>query len=798
VRAALLRARTELRARLRSWVALSVLIGLGAGAVVAFVAAGRRTDTAYPRLAASHRAADVALYPSFGSVFASVDPSAAARLPQVRLTARQLFFPLDESDIALVTPGDEIYGRLVDRPKVIHGRMPRAAELGVAAVPFTVASRRHLAVGSYLTVHVVTALPPEGTGPGTPPLALRLRVVGVEATPGEFPPQSPLSNGDSVHISPAQARVLAEQFPPFEVQVFSLHRGSADVRAFQAALNRLTAGRPVASGPYAPQAANVQRSLHLQAVALWVVGGLLALVLLLVTGQLLARQSFLESSDNATLAALGMTADQLWTVGMLRAAVVGVGAAVVAAVTAIAVSPLTPVGTGRLAEPHPGVAVDALVVGPGAVALIVAVVAVAILPTWRFSRANRAAGGAPVEPETPRRPGLAAVLVPGALPPTAGVGVRMALTPGRGPSAVPVRSSLTAVTVAIAALLAAVTFGASLNHLLATPRLYGSSWDAVVTTTSAPAVDPVLPAIAADHHVSAVAAADTGTPLGINGRNVDGLSLRQVRGVIEPTVVEGRAPTDASELLLGTKTLRRLHRSVGDEVDVLVTVVQPHPERFRIVASGVLPPTSDAGQLGEGAYMTYSGESRLAPPGVTIPPPSNAFVRFAPGVDKRAAMASVIRDIGSGYVVVSPPKPTDVVNFGRVANLPLLVAVLLAALAAATLTHTLITSIQRRRRDFAVLKTLGFLPAQVRRAVAWQATSFCAVALVIAIPVGVAVGRVVWELFARQLGTIAEPVIPPVALLLLAPTAVLLANLVAAAPAFVAGRVLPAGVLRTE
>jgi hypothetical protein len=492
-----------------------------------------------------------------------------------------------------------------------------------------------------------------------------------------------------------------------------------------------------------------------------------------------------------------MTADQLWAVGVVRAAAVGLGAAVVAAVAAVSVSLFTPVGTARVAEPHPGVTVDALALGLGAVGVFVVVVALAALPTWRLSRVIGAADLGPAIDEQQRTP-LAAILVPEALPPTVGIGVRMALQPGRGRSAVPVRSSLTAVAVALAALIAAVTFGASLGHLLGTPRLYGSSWDAVVTTSSAPEIAPAVPALAADHNVSAIATADTGLPLAVGGHRVDGLVLRRVHGIIEPTVVQGRSPTTPEEVLLGTKTLRRLHRNIGDQVELRITAVRPHPMRFRIVGSGVLPPTSDAGQLGEGAFITYEGEARLAPPEITVPPSSTAFVRFGRGVDKRAAMAALGRDTGPGYFAIAPPKPTDVVNFGRVASLPIVVGVLLGVLAAATLAHTLVTSIQRRRRDLAVLKTLGFLPAQVRRAVAWQATSFCAAALLIAIPAGVAVGRWAWDVFARQLGTVAEPVIPPVAVLLLVPAVILLANLVAAAPAFVAGRVHPAPVLRTE
>ena len=791
--AALLRARAELRARRRSWVALAVLIGLGTAAVLAAVAAGRRTDTAYPRFVADHHAADVQVFPPFTAEFAQVDYGAASRLPQVRLSARVVFFGTTDPNLALLAPEDATYGRLVDQPKVLQGRMPRAGELGAAAVPFTVANSRHLKVGNRLRVQVTS---PVATDNPAPPIEVTLRVVGIEATPGDFPPQTPLTSGDHFVTSRAQGQALAARVPPFEVFVASLHRGASDVAAFEQGLNKLGDGRPILDNAYAPQAANVQQSLHLQAVALWVVGGLLALVLLLVAGQLLARQSFLEATDNATLAALGMTADQLWMVGLIRAATVGVGAAVVAAVTAIAVSALTPFGTARIAEPHPGIAIDLLVLGVGAVVLVIALIAVAVVPTWRLSRVLGTAGG-DVEVERPHR-SLASILVPGVLPPTVGVGVRMALQPGRGRSTVPVRSSLTAVSVALAALVAAFTFGASLGHMLSTPRLYGSSWDAVVTTTSAIKIDDVVPAIAADHHVSAVAAADTGTPLAIDGQRVDGLVLRPARGLIQPTVVEGRAPTAAGELLLGTKTLRRLHRAIGDEVTVQITVVRPHPVRFRIVGSGVLPPTSDAGQLGEGAAMIYSSEQLLAPPDINIPASSTAFVRFAPGVNRHGAMAALARDSGDGYAVLAPPKPTDIVNFGRVSSLPVIVGVLLGLLAAATLAHTLITSIQRRRRDLAVLKTLGFLPAQVRRAVAWQATSFCAAALVIAIPAGAIVGRWAWDVFARQIGTIAEPVVPPVALLILVPATVLLANLVAATPAFVAGRILPAPVLRTE
>ena len=55
-----------------------------------------------------------------------------------------------------------------------------------------------------------------------------------------------------------------------------------------------------------------------------------------------------------------------------------------------------------------------------------------------------------------------------------------------------------------------------------------------------------------------------------------------------------------------------------------------------------------------------------------------------------------------------PSRPADVANWGRVSGFPYGgLAALIAAAAAALLAHALATSIRRRRRDLAILKTLG-------------------------------------------------------------------------------------------
>jgi putative ABC transport system permease protein len=138
-----------------------------------------------------------------------------------------------------------------------------------------------------------------------------------------------------------------------------------------------------------------------------------------------------------------------------------------------------------------------------------------------------------------------------------------------------------------------------------------------------------------------------------------------------------------------------------------------------------------------------------------------------------------------------------VVNFGRVQQLPLLLGIALSLLALLTIVHLLLTSVRRRRRDFAVLRSIGFTRRQVRSAISWQASTLTAVALGLGIPLGIVCGRVAWRLFAGQLG-IPPVVVLPVIVLVVVPAALALAVAVAAVPGESAARARPAEILRSE
>ena len=162
---------------------------------------------------------------------------------------------------------------------------------------FLVARTRHLRVGSALTVRFLAGAPSGSPARSPAPSALPpktqavvFRVVGIEASPGEFPPRSATFNLP-VYLSPAflrtpvgvQARAAQGSAG---VLVVRLRRGARDVSAFLGGVERLSGG-PVGSTVLADQTAGVQRSLHLQAVALRLMAGFAALVAALILFQLL-------------------------------------------------------------------------------------------------------------------------------------------------------------------------------------------------------------------------------------------------------------------------------------------------------------------------------------------------------------------------------------------------------------------------------------------------------------------------------------------------------------------------------
>ena len=182
------------------------------------------------------------------------------------------------------------------------------------------------------------------------------------------------------------------------------------------------------------------------------------------------------------------------------------------------------------------------------------------------------------------------------------------------------------------------------------------------------------------------------------------------------------------------------------------------------------------------------------------------LVRVAPGPHHEDDVERVVRVLGRHGVcdgrnqctVSTTIRPTDILNYSRVQATPIALAAVLGLLAAGAIANVLLSSVRRRRRDFAILATLGFARRQVLAAVAWQATALVVLALVVGLPAGIALGRWIWTVFASGLGIVPDPQVPVVALLAAIPIALVLANGIAAPSGWLARRSAPATVLRTE
>jgi hypothetical protein len=766
------RYRIGLRRSWRSRVGLGIVCGLVAGLALAAAADARRSWSALPRALRAGAAADAAVAADadkLGIGGASAYADAIDRLPGVVASARSAGVDLGQvapdgglnlklrTGTALGMLLDESAFTTVSRFRLLDGRLPGLDRADEVLVNPEIMAVTGWHVGDRVTdmklyrmsdMEDQEPIPSKGT-------AVSFTIVGEARRVDEYVDE-PDARVPRIYLTPAFGQTYPDSWFYLN-ELVVLAGGSAALPAFRDAVAHLAAAAhaQVLVSSIGDGEAFAQSALRPQVIALWLFAAVVLAGLVLVAGQAIGRQINAQQRDLPDLRALGMVRGERWLLGGLHGATVAVVAAVVAVVVAFVSSVVTPLGAAHDVEPSPGLSADAAVLAFGALAVVLLLIAASLVPAWRLARrAETAMSGRTAQMAGVDRPSRVAGALArlGCRPPLV-VGSRLALQPGRGFTAAPVRAVTVSIALAAALLTATVGFHSSLDRLVHTPRLYGWDWDVAVGggfgTIPAEAVDQLM-------HAPSVAAA-SGLTLGslrVGDHMVPSIGIDLLQGTVFPTLDSGRLPQSPSDIVLGSKTLDRADAVVGDTVDV---GIDDGTRTMTVVGTATFPALGTSRftetSLGTGAATVASVLPQQDPTGSY----NYVLLRFDPNVD----LDATVRDLRAMVLaagcsdqtcVETDLRPEQLSAYTEIGNLWALAAGALGLLLAVTLIHGLVTSVRARRRDLAVLQAIGFVRSQTRRTVMWEATTLALGGLLVGIPLGVIGANVAWSAFIGAFG----------------------------------------------
>ena len=773
-----LAARADLRVRWRGLVGLGLLAGLVGGVVLASVAVAERTATAYSRLVAAVGLDDARV------LVPAARPAVAAALPALPGVVESW---VADVWIAQVDGPSVRFVRLVGgpgrpddllMPVVVAGRAPRPDDPREVLVSEPAAAELRLGPGDPMTLHLLTR---DEAGRidnvGRPGGAdVRVLVTGIARAPVWSGPLS------SVIVTPAFARAHRADVASLAGFARLADTGAAARGRFADAVAMVhTAGehaaggtgrdpspRPELSFPTSEVAGSVITARTVLSGGLAVFATVVGLGGALVVGQGLIRHHAVRPESQHVERALGMTRGER---AVARAAAGAVGAAVagiVAAAVGLAAGWLPPLGSLGRFEPTPGFR------PPWAIALLggVAIAAAFLVttPVAALLAARRPRRATPSPSRLGGRLGRRPVLLAGLSLAWRGGGLRVVAT-------------VAGVTVSIAGIIAAVAFAASLQRLIDTPARYGAGADLSLVD----AREPDVAALVADPRVAALdVVRRVPVTLGRDAIPRTVVDVQHRKGNLPLEVVAGSLPAGRYEIALGPRTAHRLDVGVGDFVPVAPSGAPP---TVLLVTGIVVVQATTAGELGEVGLVGPLQLDDLTP----AEPAVTAEVLAAPG-----QAAALTAELSARREIRAAGTPDEVRTLAELVFLPELLAVVLVAVAGAALVHTLLSAGRRHRRDLAVLAVLGATPAQIRGTLAVAAAATVLPALVVGVPVGLGLARVLWWETAAGVGVAGDLAVPVGLLLTIGPVVLAGALLASAVPAAQASRTPPAAVLAGE
>ena len=824
------RLRGTWRHRRGGYLSIALMVGLVGGLGLGAVAGARRTQSSFPRYLAASNPSQLnvvtgVLNPLVGAAYNTALVQRISRLPHVKAVHSEVGlnvmllnadgslrtfpgFPPEAGEGVGSVDGEEI---TQDRATPVQGRLPDPGRADEVLMNQQSAQILHAHVGQRFLIGIYTnaqtELPTFGTPAVKPYRKVTITLAGIVDIPRNLV-QDDIDAENSGYLAvftPAFTRPLISCCANYSISYLQVSGGAEQVRAVQAGLRTvMPAGFPPPT-VLADTVAKAERAVKPESIALGVFGGIAALAALLIAAQLVSRQLRVTADERAVLRAVG--ANPATTLGSDLLGLVGavVAGTVLSIGVAVGLSPLAPLGPVRAVGAGGGLSFDWTVLGGGGALLMLALLVMTVVLARR---------GAPHRVHRPLTPSRATSAVARAasvgMPAPAVTGIRFALEPRAGRDPVPVRSAIVGAALAVMAVVGTTVFGSSLRTLVTHPALYGWNWDYMLSAGSGGGNIPEAQGtrmLNADRYVAAWAGAYVA-----NG-TLDGLQVAALAedpgASIQPPILSGHGLDEANQIVLGPVTLSQLHKHVGDTV-VVSNALTRSSTRLVIVGTATLPTLGGSGphlEMGTGALISATLLPPLAknPFNDPITGPQDIFVNLRPGADRAAALRSLqqiaqatTNNANFGVAVSPILRPAEIVNYRSLGTTPAVLGGALAAGAVAALSLTLVASVRRRRREMAVLRTLGFTGRQLAATVAWQSSVAVIIGTVVGIPVGIAVGRTLWKVFAEEIHAVPTPTVPAMWMVLIAVAALVLANLVAAVPARIASRTPTVLFLRAE
>ena len=602
--------------RWRSLAVLALLIALATATVLTSIAGARRGESAWNRLWARTLPATVTVLPNqpgfdWARIAALPEVAALTRFP-VAFGGEAQGYSVESSEFPLA---DDQMTRTIERPVILAGRLfnPHRADEVVVTPKFAATSGKH--AGDSLTLELASVQQASegydgssGAAPAGP--RIRVRITGVIRSPWDVSSDTPGSPG-GVITTPAlftryRANIMGLSGQVYVNALVRLKGGEAAIPAFRAALARVTGRDDIDVWDNSVNFGDPIRRVTAYEAACLLAFGLAALVAaLFLIGQSVARYTSATAADLQVLQSVGMTRQQAIAAAVAGPFLAGLAGATLGVAGAIVASRWMPIGLASIAEPHPGINVDWVVLGPGWV--------IVPLLTLAGSAAAAAAALSAGRRRAPqRRSAVAAGAAAANFPVPLVVGARFALEPGRGRSTVPVRSALVGAVVGVLGVLAAFTFSAGVSDAASHPARFGQTWQ--LTTffgyngqDFGPA-SRVLRAVAADRDVTGVDDARIGGAQ--SGQvSIESFTYAPVGGK-RPAVVltAGRMPASPDEIVLAPTTAQEMHATTGSVVRL--TGGTPTRKAVRVTGIGFVPPGPHNGYA-DGAWLTPAGYDRI-------------------------------------------------------------------------------------------------------------------------------------------------------------------------------------------